>query len=65
MIYGLVFLLHGAPALSPFTKFNNVFNNLLFFAARAIWVVFFTLILFRDEDTKLTCSLSDDCNANV
>jgi hypothetical protein len=65
MIYGLVFLLHGAPALSPFTKFNNVFNNLLLFAARPISAIFFTLFLFRDEDTKLACSLSDDCNAKV
>jgi hypothetical protein len=58
-------LLHGAPTLSPFTKFNNVFNNLLLFAARPTLAIFFTLFLFRDEDTKLTCSLSDDCNAEV
>jgi hypothetical protein len=52
MIYGLVFLLHGAPALLPFTKYNDVFNNLLFFSARPISKSFFTLYLFRDEYTK-------------
>jgi hypothetical protein len=45
MIYGLVFLLHGAPALSPFTKYNNVFNNLLFFGCTSdIGNIFYLVI---------------------